>query len=102
MNKKIFSLILLISFLVSCGQLNVQNSCNCDLEKNTIAELEAKLIELKKNSVASTKPSKKKFLEYSLLRKTKWEDIGDKLQNDQASQAWSAWVHGCKKLINVN
>ena len=99
MNKKIFSLILLISFLVSCGQLNVQNSCNCDLEKNTIAELEAKLIELKKNSVASTKPSKKKFLEYSLLRKTKWEDIGDKLQNDQASQAWSAWIYGCEELI---
>ncbi len=99
MNKKIFSLILLISFLVSCGQLNVQNSCNCDLEKNTIAELEAKLIELKKNSVAPTKPSKNKFLEYSLLRKTKWEDIGDKLQNDQASQAWSAWIYGCEELI---
>jgi len=100
--KKILSLILLLFFLVSCGQLNVQNSCDCELEKNSIAELESKLIELKKRQDKSTKLPKKKFSEYSLLHKTKWEEIDSKLQNDQVNQAWSAWIHGCEKLIKLD
>ena len=102
MIKKILSLILLLFFLVSCGQLNVQNSCDCELEKNSIAELESKLIELKKRQDKSTKLPKKKFSEYSLLHKTKWEEIDSKLQNDQVNQAWSAWIHGCEKLIKLD
>jgi|TARA_B110000259_G_scaffold108438_1_gene124194 membrane-bound lytic murein transglycosylase A len=99
--KKILSLILLF-FLVGCGQLGVQNSCDCDLEKNAIAELEAKIIELKKRQDKSTNVPKKSFSEYGLLRKTKWEEIEAKLQNDQASQAWPAWIYGCEKLIKLN
>ena len=53
--------------MVGCGQLNVQNSCDCELKENVIAELEAELIKLKKRPVASTKPSEQKFSEYNLL-----------------------------------
>jgi membrane-bound lytic murein transglycosylase A len=88
--------------MVGCGQLNVQNSCDCELKENVIAELEAELIKLKKRPVASTKPSEQKFSEYNLLRKTKWVEIEDKLQNDQLNQAWSAWIYGCEKLIKKN
>ena len=97
--KKILLTILLFSSLISCGQLNVQNSCNCESEKSTIAKMEAELIELRKSQFTSTKIPKKTFSEYSLLSKTNWEDIEEKLQNDKASQAWPAWIHGCKKLI---
>jgi len=100
--KKILSLILLLFFLAGCGQLNVQNSCDCELEKNSIAELESKLIELKKRQNKSTELPKKSFSEYNLLRKTKWEEIDSKLQNDQTNQAWSAWIHGCEKLIKLD
>ena len=102
MIKKILSLILLLFFLAGCGQLNVQNSCDCELEKNSIAELESKLIELKKRQNKSTELPKKSFSEYNLLRKTKWEEIDSKLQNDQTNQAWSAWIHGCEKLIKLD
>ena len=102
MIKKILSLILLLFFLAGCGQLNVQNSCDCELEKNYIAELESKLIELKKRQNKSTELPKKSFSEYNLLRKTKWEEIDSKLQNDQTNQAWSAWIHGCEKLIKLD
>ena len=102
MIKKNLSLILLLLCLGGCGQLNVQNSCDCELEKNSIAELEAKLVELKKLQDKSTELPKKSFSEYSLLRKTKWEEIESKLQNDQASQAWPAWIHGCESLIKLD
>ena len=99
MTSKYFSLILLFSLLISCGKLNIQDSCNCELEKSTLAEMEAELIELKKRLAASTKIPEKTFSEYSLLTKTKWEEIEDKLQKDQANQAWPAWIYGCKNLI---
>ena len=75
MTSKYFSLILLFSLLISCGKLNIQDSCNCELEKSTLAEMEAELIELKERLAASTKIPEKTFSEYSLLTKTKWEEI---------------------------
>ena len=102
MTSKYFSIILLISFLIGCGNLNVQDSCNCELEKNAIAKMEAELIELRKRQAITTKIPVKIFSEYSLLTKTKWEDIDSKLKEDQVSQAWEAWIHGCKKLIKKN
>jgi len=89
--------IALFFLLISCGQLNIQDSCDCDSEKIALEEAEAKIIELKNLKVPS-----KKILEYSLLVKTNWEEIEDKLKQDEASQAWSAWLHGCKKLIEIN
>ena len=89
--------IALFFLLISCGQLNIQDSCDCDSEKIALEEAEAKIIELKNLKVPS-----KKILEYSLLVKTNWEEIEDKLKQDEASQAWSAWLHGCKKLIKIN
>ncbi len=102
MIEKNLLLIILLVFLGGCGQLNVQNSCDCELEKNSISELEDKLAELKKLQDKSAALTKKSFSEYSLLRKTKWEEIESKLQNDQASQAWSAWIHGCESLIKLD
>ena len=49
MTSKYFLLILLFSLLISCGKLNIQDSCNCELEKSTLAEMESELIELKKD-----------------------------------------------------
>ena len=102
MKKKYFSLILLLSLLTSCGQLNVQNSCNCELEKNALAEVKAELAELKKLQAVTTSTPSKKIPQYGLLVKAQWIEIEEKLQKDKAKQAWSAWMHGCKKLINVN
>jgi len=85
LTSKYFSLILLFSILISCGKLNIQDSCNCESEKSALAEMEAELIELKKRQAASTKIPAKTFSEYSLLTKTKWEEIEDKLQKDQAN-----------------
>ena len=89
--------IILFFLLISCGQLNIEDSCDCDLEKTALEEAEAKIIELK-----NLKSPSKKILEYSLLVKTNWEEIEDKLKQDEVSQAWPAWLHGCEKLIETN
>ena len=102
MKKKYFLLILLFTLLTSCGQLNVQNSCNCELEKNALAEAKAELVKLKRLQPPTINISSKKIPQYGLLVKAQWTEIEEKLQQDQVSQAWSAWIHGCKKLININ
>ena len=102
MKKKYFLLILLFTLLTSCGQLNVQNSCNCELEKNALAEAKAELAKLKRLQPPTINISSKKIPQYGLLVKAQWTEIEEKLQQDQVSQAWSAWIHGCKKLININ
>ena len=102
MKTKYFLIILLFSLLTSCGQLNVQNSCNCEIEQNSLAEVKAELAELKRLQVSKIDISSKKIPQYGLLAKVQWTEIEEKLEQDQVSQAWSAWVHGCKKLINVN
>ena len=99
--KKI-SLILLLSLLISCGQLNVQNSCDCELEKNALSEIEAELAKLKNIKVPPIKISSNTIRQYGLLTKVQWEEIEEKLQQDEASQAWPAWLHGCEKLIKKN
>ena len=99
--KKI-SLILLLSLLISCGQLNVQNSCDCELEKNALSEIEAELAKLKNIKVPPIKISSNTIPQYGLLTKVQWEEIEEKLQQDEASQAWPAWLHGCEKLIKKN
>ena len=84
MKKKYFSLILLLSLLTSCGQLNVQNSCNCELEKNALAEVKAELAELKKLQAVTTSTPSKKIPQYGLLVKAQWIEIEEKLQKDKA------------------
>ena len=101
MKKKYFSLILLLSLLTSCGQLNVQNSCNCEIEKKALSEVKAELAKLKKLQAPTINISSKIIPQYGLLIKTQWTEIEEKLEQDQAKEAWSAWVHGCKKLIKV-
>ena len=101
MKKKYFSLILLLSLLTSCGQLNVQNSCNCEIEKKALSEVKAELAKLKKLQAPTNNISSKIIPQYGLLIKTQWTEIEEKLEQDQAKEAWSAWVHGCKKLIKV-
>ena len=94
---KFNSIIFIFLILVSCGQFNIQDSCDCDSEKLALEEAEAKIIELKK----LTSPSKQ-ILEYSFLAKTNWQEIEDKLQKDKLSEAWPAWLHGCEKLIELD
>ena len=94
MKKKYFLIILLFSLLTSCGQLNVQNSCNCEIEQNSLAEVKAELAELKRLQVSKIDISSKKIPQYGLLAKVQWTEIEEKLEQDQVSQAWSAWVHG--------
>lgn len=91
---KFNSIIFIFLILVSCGQFNIQDSCNCDSEKIALEEAEAKIIELKN----LTTPSKR-LIEYSLLSKTNWQEIEDKLKKDKLTEAWPAWLHGCEKLI---
>ena len=102
MKKKYFLLLLLFSLLISCGQFNEKKPCNCELEKNAFKEITAELAELKKLQAPIIDIPSNKILQYGLLVKAQWVEIEEKLQPDQVSQAWSAWVHGCKKLINVN
>ena len=99
---KYLSSILLLSLLISCGQLNVQNSCDCELEKNALAEMEAELTKLKDLKVSPIKISSDIIPQYGLLTKVQWEEIEEKLQQDDANEAWSAWLHGCEKLIKRN
>jgi membrane-bound lytic murein transglycosylase A len=99
--KKI-SLILLVSLLISCGQLNVQNSCDCELEKNALLKMEAELAKLRNLKAPTIKKSSNKIPQYGLLNKVQWEEIEEKLQQDEASEAWQAWLHGCEKLIKKN
>ena len=94
--------ILLLSLLISCGQLNVQNSCDCELEKNALAEMEAELAKLKNLKVLPIKISSNIIPQYGLLTKVQWEEIEEKLQQDDANEAWPAWLHGCEKLIKRN
>ena len=102
MKKKYFLLLLLFSLLISCGQLNEKKPCNCELEKNALKEIKAELAELKKLQAPIIDIPSNKILQYGLLVKAQWVEIEEKLQQDQVNQAWSAWVHGCKKLINLN
>ena len=102
MTIKYLSSALLFSLLISCGQLNVQNSCDCELEKNALAEMQAEIVKLKDLKAAPIKISSNIIPEYGLLIKVQWEEIEEKLQQDEASQAWPAWLHGCKKLIKKN
>ena len=102
MTIKYLSSALLFSLLISCGQLNVQNSCDCELEKNALAEMEAEIAKLKDLKAAPIKISSNIIPEYGLLIKVQWEEIEEKLQQDEASQAWPAWLHGCEKLIKKN
>ena len=85
---------------VSCGQLNVTSSCNCDSEKKDMADLEAELAKLKKqqNKIAIN-ISKNKTPQYGLLTKTNWKEIDQKLLQDKVKQAWPAWIYGCEELI---
>ena len=102
MKKKYFLLFLLFSLLISCGQLSEKKPCNCELEKNALKEIKAELAELKKLQAPIIDIPSNKILQYGLLVKAQWVEIEEKLQQDQVNQAWSAWVHGCKKLINLN
>ena len=102
MKKKYFLLLLLFSLLISCGQLNEKKPCNCELEKNALKEIKAELAELKKLQAPIIDIPSNKILQYGLLVKAQWVEIEEKLQQDQVNQAWSAWVHGCEKLINLN
>ena len=63
MKKKYFLIILLFSLLTSCGQLNVQNSCNCEIEQNSLAEVKAELAKLKRLRVSKIDISSKKLEE---------------------------------------
>ena len=102
MKKKYFLLFLLFSLLISCGQLSEKKPCNCELEKNALKEIKAELAELKKLQAPIIDIPSNKILQYGLLVKAQWVEIEEKLQQDQVNQAWSAWVHGCEKLINLN
>ena len=103
MKIRYFSLSLLFILLVSCGQLNLPSSCNCESEKKLLADLEVELARLKKQQDKATVDiSKNKIPQYGLLIKTKWEEIDQKLLQDQAKKAWPAWIHGCEKLIKKN
>jgi len=102
LKKKYFLLFLLFSLLISCGQLSEKKPCNCELEKNALKEIKAELAELKKLQAPIIDIPSNKILQYGLLVKAQWVEIEEKLQQDQVNQAWSAWVHGCKKLINLN
>ena len=102
MNKKYFLLILLFSLLISCGQLNEKKPCNCEIEKNALTEIKAELAELKKLQAPILDIPSNKILQYGLLVKAQWLEIEEKLEQDQVSQAWSAWIHGCEKLIKLN
>ena len=42
---KFNSIIFIFLILVSCGQFNIQDSCDCDSEKLALEEAEAKIIE---------------------------------------------------------
>jgi len=99
---KNISLILLLSLLNSCGQLNVQNSCDCELEKNALSEMGAELAKLKTIKAPLIKISSNTTPQYGLLTKVQWEEIEENLKQDEASQAWPAWLHGCEKLIKKN
>ena len=100
MKTRYFPLILLFMLQVSCGQLNVTSSCNCDSEKKDMADLEAELAKLKKqqNKIAIN-ISKNKTPQYGLLTKTNWKEIDQKLLQDKVKQAWPAWIYGCEELI---
>jgi len=102
LKKKYFLLLLLFSLLISCGQLNEKKPCNCELEKNALKEIKAELAELKKLQAPIIDIPSNKILQYGLLVKAQWVEIEEKLQQDQVSQAWSAWIHGCEKLIKLN
>jgi membrane-bound lytic murein transglycosylase A len=102
LKKKYFLLFLLFSLLISCGQLSEKKPCNCELEKNALKEIKAELAELKKLQAPIIDIPSNKILQYGLLVKAQWVEIEEKLQQDQVNQAWSAWVHGCEKLINLN
>jgi membrane-bound lytic murein transglycosylase A len=100
LKTRYFPLILLFMLQVSCGQLNVTSSCNCDSEKKVMADLEAELAKLKKqqNKIAIN-ISKNKTPQYGLLTKTNWKEIDQKLLQDKVKQAWPAWIYGCEELI---
>ena len=79
--------ILLFSLLISCGQLNVQNSCDCEVEKNALTMMEAELSKLKDLKVPPIKILSNIVPEYGLLTKVQWDEIEEKLEQDEPSQA---------------
>ena len=99
MISKFLTSVLFFSLLISCGQLNIQNSCDCELEKSALIEMEAELSRLKDLKSSPIKISKNTIPEYGLLSRVQWNEIEEKMKQDEPNQAWSAWLHGCEKLI---
>tara|TARA_B110000003_G_scaffold42217_1_gene39508 strand:+ start:10480 stop:11730 length:1251 start_codon:yes stop_codon:yes gene_type:complete len=97
--SKFLTSVLFFSLLISCGQLNIQNSCDCELEKSALIEMEAELSRLKDLKSFPIKISKNTIPEYGLLSRVQWNEIEEKMKQDEPNQAWSAWLHGCEKLI---
>ena len=87
-----FNHLLIVPFLVligSCGQVNIQEPCDCD--KPVITPEESQKCE--------AIPEKKKIAEYGLLEKTSWDAINSKMEKDHLILAWPAWLRSCSVLI---
>ena len=87
-----FNHLLLVTFLLlisSCGQLNIQEPCDCD--KPVITAEESQKCEVI--------TAKKEIPQYGLLKKTSWDTIDNKMEQDHIILAWPAWLRSCSVLI---
>jgi|TARA_B110000305_G_scaffold47824_1_gene51255 membrane-bound lytic murein transglycosylase A len=79
----------LLILIGSCGQVNIQDSCDC----------ENPIISLEESQKCEAIPVKKKIAEYGLLKRTSWDAIKNKMEQDHLILAWPAWLRSCSVLI---
>ena len=84
-----FLIALCLLLISSCGQINIQEPCDCD--KLVITPEESQKCEII--------PIKKEISEYGLLKKIAWDAINHKMEQDHLILAWPAWLRSCSVLI---
>jgi membrane-bound lytic murein transglycosylase A len=91
--KKLFILILVALFSVSCSKGNVKpasqsNASNCDCAQQTSPP------------AGNSKPTPPAITQdYALLKPAQWQDI-DGFNEDDISASWPAWLQSCSTLKN--
>jgi len=79
----------LLLLIGSCGQVSIQEPCDC----------EKPVISFEESQKCEVMPVKKKIPEYGLLKKTSWDEIKNKMEQDNLILAWPAWLRSCSVLI---
>ena len=94
MKKQYYFLIIFI-LITSCDATKYKE-VDCECEEIKVTKEESIKCE------AFPEVKEKEISQYSLLKKSDWEDVSDILDKDHLTLAWPAWLRSCDALKNKN